>query len=82
MRMFKFALVEVVKEMLKPTWKEGRMSKEAHKTIVKKVVDKVTSTLQGPQIPNTQERIDQYLAFSKPKLTKLVQAYVEKYLKV
>ncbi|KAF3787906.1 Zinc finger CCCH domain-containing protein 38 [Nymphaea thermarum] len=82
MRMFKFALVEAVKEMLKPTWKEGRMSKEAHKSIVKKVVEKVTSTLQGPQIPNTQERIDQYLAFSKSKLTKLVQAYVEKYLKV
>ncbi|XP_010245822.1 PREDICTED: zinc finger CCCH domain-containing protein 55 [Nelumbo nucifera] len=81
MRMFKFALVEFVKEILKPTWKEGQMSKEAHKTIVKKVVDKVTSTLQGAQVPQTQEKIDHYLSYSKAKLTKLVQAYVEKYLK-
>ncbi|KAI3974371.1 hypothetical protein MKX01_031040 [Papaver californicum] len=81
MRMFKFALVQFVKEILKPTWKEGQMSKEAHKTIVKKVVDKVTSTIQAAQIPQTQEKIDQYLSYSKPKLTKLVQAYVEKHSK-
>ncbi|RVW85029.1 Zinc finger CCCH domain-containing protein 55 [Vitis vinifera] len=42
MRIFKNALVEFVKEILKPTWKEGQMSREVHKTIVKKVVDKVT----------------------------------------
>ncbi|KAK9097371.1 hypothetical protein Sjap_022868 [Stephania japonica] len=81
MRMFKFALVESVKEILKPKWKEGQMSKEAHKTIVKKVVDKVTSTFNGAHIPQTQEKIDHYLSYSKPKLMKLVQAYVEKYLK-
>ncbi|KAK9163886.1 hypothetical protein Syun_004788 [Stephania yunnanensis] len=81
MRMFKFALVESVKEILKPKWKEGQMSKEAHKTIVKKVVDKVTSTFNGAHVPQTQEKIDHYLSYSKPKLTKLVQAYVEKYLK-
>ncbi|KAJ4966228.1 hypothetical protein NE237_018077 [Protea cynaroides] len=81
MRMFKFALVECVKEILKPTWKEGQMSKEAHKTIVKKVIDKVTGTIQAAHIPQTQDKIDHYLSYSKPKLTKLVQAYVEKYLK-
>ncbi|KAG9458909.1 hypothetical protein H6P81_003417 [Aristolochia fimbriata] len=80
-RMFKFALVEFVKEMLKPTWKEGHMSKEAHKTIVKKVVDKVTGSIRGPNVPQTQEKIDSYLSHSKPKLLKLVQAYVEKYMK-
>ncbi|XP_068652393.1 zinc finger CCCH domain-containing protein 38-like [Aristolochia californica] len=80
-RMFKFSLVEFVKEMLKPTWKEGHMSKEAHKTIVKKVVDKVTGSLPGPNVPQTQEKIDSYLSHSKPKLSKLVQAYVEKYMK-
>ncbi|XP_068648182.1 zinc finger CCCH domain-containing protein 38-like isoform X2 [Aristolochia californica] len=80
-RMFKFALVEFVKEMLKPTWKEGHMSKEAHKTIVKKVVDKVTSSVRVPNVPQTQEKIDSYLSHSKPKLSKLVQAYVEKYMK-
>ncbi|KAI6699803.1 hypothetical protein NL676_014127 [Syzygium grande] len=78
LRAFKFALVEYVKELLKPTWKEGQFGKEAYKTIVKKVVDKVTSTMQGANIPQSQEKIDHYLSFAKPKLTKLVQAYVEK----
>ncbi|KAG2716361.1 hypothetical protein I3760_03G122500 [Carya illinoinensis] len=71
-RAFKFALVEFVKELLKPTWKEGQISKDAYKTIVKKVVDKVTGG-QGANIPQTQEKIDHYLSSSKPKLTKLVQ---------
>ncbi|XP_050231872.1 zinc finger CCCH domain-containing protein 38 [Mercurialis annua] len=77
-RTFKFALVEFVKDLLKPAWKEGQMGKDVYKNIVKKVVDKVTSTMQGASIPQTQEKIQQYLSFSKPKLTKLVQAYVEK----
>ncbi|XP_071702432.1 uncharacterized protein [Rutidosis leptorrhynchoides] len=81
MRQFKVALVEFVKEILKPTWKEGKMSREVYKTIVKKVVDKVTSTIQGVQIPRTQEKIDQYLAFSKSKITKLVEAYVGRHQK-
>ncbi|XVF58761.1 hypothetical protein PTKIN_Ptkin07bG0092400 [Pterospermum kingtungense] len=71
-RAFKFALVEFVKDLLKPTWKEGQISKESYKNIVKKVVDKVTATMQG-NIPQTPEKIDQYLSFSKPKLSKLVQ---------
>lgn len=78
-RAFKFALAEIVKEILTPTWKEGQMSKEDYKTIVKKVVDKVTSTLQGAQMPQTQDKIDHYLSNSKPKLAKLVEAYVGKY---
>lgn len=77
-RAFKFALVEFVKELLKPSWKEGQIGKDAYKTIVKKVVDKVTGTMQGANIPQTQEKIDHYLSSSRPKLTKLVQAYVEK----
>ncbi|KAL5707098.1 hypothetical protein ACHQM5_025187 [Ranunculus cassubicifolius] len=81
-RMFKFALVEFVKEILKPIWKEGQLSKEAHKTVVKKVVDKVTTTVPEDHIPQTQDKIDQYLAYSKNKLTKLVEAYVEKFSKV
>ncbi|MED6140447.1 hypothetical protein PIB30_093349, partial [Stylosanthes scabra] len=72
-RAFKFSLVEFVKELLKPTWKEGKITKDDYKTIVKKVVDKVTGTMQGAHIPQTQEKIDHYLSFSKPKLNKLVQ---------
>ncbi|XP_048333406.2 zinc finger CCCH domain-containing protein 38 [Ziziphus jujuba] len=77
-RAFKFALVEFVKELLKPTWKDGQISKDSYKIIVKKVVDKVTGTLQNANVPQTQEKIDHYLSLSKPKLTKLVQAYVDK----
>ncbi|KAL0369310.1 UNVERIFIED_CONTAM: Zinc finger CCCH domain-containing protein 55 [Sesamum calycinum] len=67
--------IEFVKDILKPTWKEGKMSREVHKTIVKKVVDKVTGTIQVDHIPKTQEKVDQYLSYSKPKIAKLVQVY-------
>lgn len=73
MRLFKNSLIEFVKDILKPTWKEGRMSREVHKTIVKKVVDKVTSTIQVDHIPKTQEKVEQYLSYSQPKIAKLVQ---------
>lgn len=81
MRPFRNALVEFVKEILKPKWKQGQMSREVHKNIVGKVVDKVTSTIQGANIPKTQDKIDQYLMCSKPKLTKLVEAYTERFCK-
>jgi hypothetical protein len=79
LKMFKIALADFVKEALKPTWKEGQLSREVHKTIVKKVVDKVTSTVENT--PPTKEKIDMYMSFSKDKLDKLVQAYVGKYAK-
>ncbi|KAK4773524.1 hypothetical protein SAY87_028543 [Trapa incisa] len=81
MRAFRFALAEFAKELLKPSWKDGLVGKEAYKTIVKKVVNKVTGSLQGANIPQSQEKIENYLSASKPKLTKLVQAYVDKFQK-
>jgi len=81
MKLFRSVLAEFVKEVLKPTWREGQMSKEAFKTIVKKVVDKVAGSLQSHQIPKSQEKIDQFLESSRQKLTKLVQGYVDKYVK-
>ncbi|XP_022550906.2 zinc finger CCCH domain-containing protein 38 [Brassica napus] len=78
MRTFKFALVEIVKELLKPAWKEGKMKKDGYKNIVKKVVEKVTGSMPSGNVPQTQEKIDHYLSASKPKLTKLVQAYISK----
>lgn len=73
MRLFKNSLVELVKDILKPTWKEGRMSRDVHKTVVKKVVDKISSTIQAEHIPKTQDKVELYLSSSKPKITKLVQ---------
>ncbi|KAL8143479.1 hypothetical protein V2J09_016511 [Rumex salicifolius] len=81
MRPFKFALAEFVKELLTPAWKEGKLSKQVYKTIVKKVVDKVAGSIQDPHVPGTKDKIDQYMSFSKPKLIKLVQAYLERFKK-
>lgn len=71
--MFKCAIAEFAKDRLKPLWKEGRLSREAHKIIVKKVVDKVYSAMQGENIPRTPKNIDLYMAYSKAKLNNLVQ---------
>lgn len=73
LRHFRAALVDFVKELVKPTWREGHMSKDAHKFIVKKSVEKVLSTLQPQQTPSTEESIKQYLSASETKISKLVE---------
>ncbi|PPD93504.1 hypothetical protein GOBAR_DD09556 [Gossypium barbadense] len=60
-RAFKFALVEFVKNLLKPTWKEGQIGKEAYKSIVRKVVDKVTATMQRTNIPRICGKVPEEL---------------------
>ncbi|XXG55536.1 hypothetical protein AAC387_Pa03g3187 [Persea americana] len=82
MKLFKIAIADFVKEVLKPSWRQGNMSKEAFKTIVKKTVDKVSGAMQSHQIPKTQTKINQYVESSQRKLTKLVMGYVDKYVKV
>ncbi|KAF8413846.1 hypothetical protein HHK36_001840 [Tetracentron sinense] len=81
LKLFRAALVDFVKELVKPSWREGHLSKDAHKTIVKKAVDKVLSTLQPHQFPSTMESMKQYLSSSRPKIAKLVEGYVDKYAK-
>ncbi|KAF5198788.1 Zinc finger protein, partial [Thalictrum thalictroides] len=78
---FRAAIVEFVKELVKPHWREGHLSKDAHNTVVKKTVEKVLSTLQPNQIPNTAESTANYFKLFQPKLAKLVEAYVGKYAK-
>lgn len=72
LRSFKFALVEYLKDLLKPHWKEGRLSRDAHKLIVKKSVNKVIESFGGSEIPSDR-KIDYYLNSSHSKLQKLVQ---------
>ncbi|XVF25768.1 hypothetical protein REPUB_Repub13aG0242000 [Reevesia pubescens] len=79
MRHFHAALVDLIKELLKPTWREGHLSKDAHNTIVKKAVDKVLGTIQPHQIPITSESIKQYLSLFQPKIERLVEGYIKKY---
>ncbi|MCO5558690.1 hypothetical protein L7F22_012276 [Adiantum nelumboides] len=82
LKMLRTAIADHVKEVLKPTWKEGYMSKEAFKTIAKKAVEKVVGNLPSHHIPKSQEKVDQYMRTSRPKISKLVQGYVDKYLKL
>lgn len=82
MKLFKVALADFVKEVLKPSWRQGNMSKEAFKTIVKKTVDRVSGAMKSHHIPKSQAKIDHYIDSSQRKLTKLVMGYVDKYVKV
>ncbi|GLT25183.1 hypothetical protein SLA2020_003280 [Shorea laevis] len=82
MKLFKIAIADFVKEVLKPSWRQGNMSKEAFKTIVKKTVDKVSGAMKSHQIPKSRAKIDHYIDSSQRKLTKLVMGYVDKYVKV
>lgn len=75
-RHFHAVLVDSIKDLLKPTWREGHLSKDAHNTIVKKAVDKVLGTIQPHQIPITLESVKQYLSSSQPKIERLVEVSI------
>ncbi|KAJ8563179.1 hypothetical protein K7X08_031631 [Anisodus acutangulus] len=81
LRLFKISVANFVKELLKPSWRQGNMSKEVFKTIVKKTVDKVSGAMKSHQIPKSKAKIDHYIDSSQRKLTKLVMGYVDKYVK-
>ncbi|ESQ51986.1 hypothetical protein EUTSA_v10016429mg [Eutrema salsugineum] len=79
-RQFRTAVVETIKEMLKPLWREGRLTKDVHNMIVKRSAEKIVSTaVQFHQVPTETESVEQYLSMSAPKIVKLVEGYVEKY---
>lgn len=76
MKLFKISIASFVKEVLKPSWRQGNMSKEAFKTIVKKTVDKVSGAMKSHRTPRSQSRINQYIDSSRGKLTKLVMVHI------
>uniref|UniRef100_A0ACD5U1A1 Uncharacterized protein n=1 Tax=Avena sativa TaxID=4498 RepID=A0ACD5U1A1_AVESA len=78
-RDFRLHLAEHVKELLKPFWKEGNLSKDAYKLIVKKSVDKVLSSVELHQVPATKELVTDYITIAGTKIEKLVKAYVDKH---
>ncbi|XP_050220792.1 uncharacterized protein LOC126671121 isoform X2 [Mercurialis annua] len=80
-KLFKACLADFVKEVLKPSWRQGNMSKEIFKTVVKKTVDKVAGAMSRRRIPKSKPKINQYINSSERKLTKLVMGYVDKYAK-
>lgn len=76
LKIFRTVLVDLVKELLRPSWQEGHLSKDAHNSIVKKSVDKVISTLQPHQIPTTIDAVNNYVSSSRLKIGKLVDVSV------
>lgn len=82
MKLFKASLAEYVKEVLKPHWQQGGMSKEAFKIIVKKTIDKVCGAIKSHHVPKSQAKINRYIDSSERKLNKLVLGYVDKYAKI
>ncbi|KAL0785605.1 hypothetical protein Bca101_001851 [Brassica carinata] len=80
MRQFRTAVVETIKEMVKPLWREGRLTKEVHNMVVKRASEKIVSAaVQSHQVPTDSASADQYLSMSATKIVKLVEGYVEKY---
>ncbi|KAJ0240115.1 hypothetical protein HA466_0227970 [Hirschfeldia incana] len=80
MRQFRTAVVENIKEMLKPLWREGRLSKDVHNMIVKRATEKIVSAaVQLHQVPTNSESVEKYLNTSGTRIVKLVEGYVEKY---
>lgn len=68
---FKLALANFVKELLTPTYIRDQIDRDAYKKIVRRVVKKVTSSVQS--IPQTQENIKKYLSTCRPNISKLVK---------
>ncbi|XP_044976513.1 uncharacterized protein LOC123443991 [Hordeum vulgare subsp. vulgare] len=76
---FKCALGEFIKNILRPLWEEGLLSREVHKIIVKKAVDKVAFTL-GPKVPRTEADTFRFFAEETQSVEQLVQGYLDVYL--
>ncbi|KAL5730457.1 hsp70 nucleotide exchange factor fes1 [Ranunculus cassubicifolius] len=81
LKYFRASLVEFVKELVKPHWREGHLSKDAHNSVVKRAVEKVMGSLQPHQVPNSAELTETYLSSSRTKITKLVEGYVSRITK-
>lgn len=76
LKLFKNGIADFVKELLKPSWRQGNMSKEVFKTIVKKTVEKVSGAMKSHKIPKSQAKINRYIDSSQRKLTKLVMVHL------
>ncbi|XP_073018475.1 zinc finger CCCH domain-containing protein 55-like [Primulina eburnea] len=79
---FKFVLIEHIRGVLKPFWKQGNLSRDAYKIILKKSVDKILESIEASKFPKNKSDHQKYLSASKSKIFELVQAYVKKYQKI
>uniref|UniRef100_A0A0E0D2X1 Uncharacterized protein n=1 Tax=Oryza meridionalis TaxID=40149 RepID=A0A0E0D2X1_9ORYZ len=76
---FKCNLCEFIKNIIKPLWEDGLLSREVHKIIVRKAVEKVTTVL-GSKVPLTEIDTCRFLLEESQNLEKLVQGYLDLYV--
>ncbi|KAL6637366.1 hypothetical protein ACP70R_024938 [Stipagrostis hirtigluma subsp. patula] len=78
---FKLALYDFMRNILKPLWENGLLSREIFKLIMNKAATKVINAL-GPKVPSTDMAISIFI--SNPdesrNLQKLVQGYLDVYV--
>lgn len=70
-RWFRTALKEKVKQGVRPTWLEGKLSKKAHNKIVKKTVDRIMGNIK--QFPSTLESADPFSSSLEQNIANLVK---------
>jgi hypothetical protein len=66
------ALYEFVKNFLKPLWENGLVSREVHKIVVKKAVEKVAGAWAS-NAPSTEPAISRILSDEAKNIERLVQ---------
>uniref|UniRef100_J3LQD2 Uncharacterized protein n=1 Tax=Oryza brachyantha TaxID=4533 RepID=J3LQD2_ORYBR len=76
---FKIVLCEFIKNIMKPLWEDGLLSREVHKIIARKAVDKVITVLAA-KVPLTEIATCRFLLDESQSLEKLVQGYLDVYV--
>ncbi|XP_025791611.1 uncharacterized protein LOC112872771 [Panicum hallii] len=76
---FMCALYEFVKNFLKPLWENGLVSREVHKIVVKKAVEKVAGAWAS-NAPSTEPAISRILSDEAKNIERLVQGYLNMYV--
>ncbi|EYU23793.1 hypothetical protein MIMGU_mgv1a024472mg, partial [Erythranthe guttata] len=77
---FKAILVDHLKTLITPYWKEKKIDRDLYKVIAKKSAEKVIKSFGNKNFP-TERKINLYIKSSRSKLTKLIEEYVRKYSK-
>ncbi|KAL7142024.1 hypothetical protein ABFS83_08G094700 [Erythranthe nasuta] len=78
MRAFKFILVEYLKDLINPYWKQDKIARYVYKMILKKSADQVIKSFGQKNFP-TGRKIDLYIQSSHSKLAHLIEMYVRVY---
>ncbi|XP_073123938.1 uncharacterized protein [Henckelia pumila] len=70
---FKFVLIEHIRQILKPFWEQGNLSKDAYKIVMKKSIDKIIASIQASKFPRSRNDHQRYISASRSKIFELVQ---------